>query len=89
VTGNPEAAAEIVPDCHAELGACLGETAEPLYRRALTIFLAFERDTGHAHPRRDAAIGDYKGLLAAMGRTEVEIAAAITALRRQVGQGKV
>jgi tetratricopeptide (TPR) repeat protein len=44
----------------------LGE-AEPLMRRHLVIFLAFQRDTGHAHPHRDAAIRNYTGLLGAMG----------------------
>ena len=29
-------------------------------RRALAIFLAFQRDTGHAHPHRDAAIRNYR-----------------------------
>jgi tetratricopeptide (TPR) repeat protein len=60
----------------------LGE-AEPLMRRHLVIFLAFERDTGHAHPHRDAAIGNYAGLLAAMDKTEAEIAATIAELRRE------
>ena len=62
----------------------LGE-AEPLMRRALAIFLAFQRDTGHAHPHRDAAIRNYADLLAAMGRSEADIAAAIAALRHEVG----
>jgi tetratricopeptide (TPR) repeat protein len=62
----------------------LGE-AEPLMRRMVVIFLAFEHATGHAHPNRDAAIGNYAGLLAAMGKSEAEIAAAIAALRREAG----
>ncbi len=62
----------------------LGE-AEPLMRRMVVIFLAFERAIGHAHPHRDAAIGNYAGLLAAMGKSEAEIAAAIAALQREVG----
>jgi hypothetical protein len=61
----------------------LGE-AEPLMRRALAIFLAFQRDTGHAHPHRDGAIGNYTGLLAAMGRSAPEIDAALATLRREV-----
>jgi hypothetical protein len=65
----------------------LGE-AEPLMRRALAILLAFQRDTGHAHPHRDEAIGSYAGLLAAMGRSEVEIKAAFTTLRRETGLGQ-
>ncbi len=62
----------------------LGE-AEPLMRRALAIFLAFQRDTGHAHPYRDAAIGNYAALLAVMGKSEAEIAAALAALEREAG----
>jgi tetratricopeptide (TPR) repeat protein len=62
----------------------LGE-AEPLMRRHLVIFLAFQRDTGHAHPHRDAAIGNYAALLAAMGRSEPEIVAAIATVFREVG----
>jgi hypothetical protein len=62
----------------------LGE-AEPLMRRHLAIFLAFQRDTGHAHPHRDVAIGNYAGLLAAMGRSEADIKAALVALYREVG----
>jgi hypothetical protein len=66
----------------------LGE-AEPLMRRHLAIFLAFQHDTGHAHPHRDAAIANYAGLLAAMGRSGPEIDAALAALRREarVDQG--
>jgi tetratricopeptide (TPR) repeat protein len=62
----------------------LGEAA-PLMRRALAIFLAFQRDTGHAHPHRDAAIANYRGLLAAMGKSEVEIDAELAALWREAG----
>jgi hypothetical protein len=54
-------------------------------RRHLAIFLAFQRDTGHAHPHRDAAIGNYAGLLIATGKTEAEIIAALTALFREAG----
>ncbi len=62
----------------------LGE-AEPLMRRMVAIFLAFQRDTGHAHPHRDAAINNYASLLTAMGKTEAEIIAALTALMREAG----
>ena len=54
-------------------------------RRALAIFLAFQRDTGHAHPHRDVVTGNYSGLLAAMGRSAADIDAAISALRREAG----
>ena len=62
----------------------LGE-AEPLMRRALAIFFAFQRDTGHTHPHRDAAIANCTDMLTAMGRTEAEIAAELTALHREAG----
>ena len=59
--------------------------AEPLMRRHLAIFLAFERATGHAHPHRDAAIRNYTSLLAEMGKSEAEIAATIATLSREAG----
>jgi hypothetical protein len=62
----------------------LGE-AEPLSRRQLAIFLAFQRDTGHAHPHRDVATANYAGLLGAMGKTKAEIVAALQTLVREVG----
>ncbi len=62
----------------------LGE-AEPLMRRALAIVLAFQRDTGHAHPHRDTMIGNYRDLLAAMGRSEAEIEAALALLHQEAG----
>ena len=64
------------------------EEAEQLKRRVLAILLAFQRDTGHAHPHRDAAIGNYAGLLAAMGRSAPEIEATLATLRREVGAGQ-
>ncbi len=62
----------------------LGE-AEPLMRRHLAIFLRFQRDTGHAHPHRDAAIGNYWGLLEAMGKSEDEIVATIRGMVEAAG----
>jgi hypothetical protein len=38
-------------------------------------------DTGHAHPHRDAAIANYRGLLTAMGKTEAKIAATFASAR--------
>ncbi len=61
------------------------DEAEPLLRRVLGIFLAFQRDTGHAHRFRDPATDAYSGLLAAMGKTEAEINATLVALGREVG----
>ena len=46
--------------------------AEPLMRRMLEIFLKFTRATGHTHPHRQTAAGNYVGLLQAMGCTEDE-----------------
>ena len=59
--------------------------AKPLMRRMLAILLAFQRDTGHTHPHRDAAIRNYTTLLAAMGRSQTDIAAAIATLYRDAG----
>ena len=54
--------------------------AEPLMRRHVVIFLDFERATGHPHPHRNAALGNYAGLLKDMCKTDAEIRAAIAAL---------
>jgi len=62
----------------------LGEL-DPLMRRALAILLAFQCETGHAHPHRDAMISNYEALLSAMGKSEAESAAALAALRREAG----
>ena len=51
--------------------------AEPLMRRHLVIFLKFQRDTGHPHPHRDVALGNYARLLDAMGHDEATIRARI------------
>ena len=54
--------------------------AEPLMRRALGILLAFERSTGHEHPKWAAVSNHYRALLRLMGKSEAEIDAAIGAL---------
>jgi tetratricopeptide (TPR) repeat protein len=64
----------------------LGEAEAPM-RRALIIFFDFEHSNGHAHPSRDAAVGNYTHLLAATGKSKAEIAATIAALRREAGLG--
>ncbi|MFZ4763423.1 MAG: hypothetical protein ACOYMN_00615, partial [Roseimicrobium sp.] len=43
--------------------------AEPLYRRAVEIFLNFTCDTGHQHPHLMAALNNYADLLMEMGDT--------------------
>ena len=62
----------------------LGE-AEPLMRRPGVIFLRFQRDTGHSHPHREAALNNYAMLLKEMGRSEAEIAAEHRAMMREAG----
>jgi tetratricopeptide (TPR) repeat protein len=62
----------------------LGE-AEPLMRRALAIFCALEAAIGRSHPSRGIAQGNHAGLLAAMGKSEAEICAAIAHVRREAG----
>jgi len=57
----------------------LGE-AEPLMRRHLVIFLDFKRRTGHEHPHLQAAFGNYRGLLQAMGKSDADIEAALAGL---------
>ncbi|MGZ6266731.1 MAG: tetratricopeptide repeat protein [Candidatus Limnocylindrales bacterium] len=62
----------------------LGE-AEPLSRRDLEIFLQFTLKTGHEHPHLRAAINNYTGLLAAMGRSEAEIQARLEEIGQPFG----
>ena len=64
----------------------LGE-AEPPMRRMVLIFLKFQRDTGHPHPHRDAALNNYAILLREMGRSEAEVAAELPAIKREAGLG--
>jgi hypothetical protein len=59
--------------------------SEPLMRRGLAIFFAFQCDIGHAHAHRDAALNNYVALLTAIAMREGEIVAALTALVREVG----
>ena len=59
--------------------------AEPPMRRHLAIFIDFERKTGYPHPHRDAALRNYAGLLAAMGKSAAEIKAAIATLTPEGG----
>lgn len=54
-------------------------------RRVVAIFLQFQRDTGHPHPNRGAAIGNYGGLLDAMGKSQDEIAATIRGMAEAAG----
>jgi hypothetical protein len=44
-------------------------------RRAIEIFLALKRHTGHEHPHLRLAFDNYSSLLKAMGWSETEIAA--------------
>jgi tetratricopeptide (TPR) repeat protein len=62
----------------------LGE-AEPLMRRAVEILLQFKFATGHEHPHFHVVIENYKGLLKAMGRSELEIQAQLNDVGRPFG----
>lgn len=59
--------------------------AESLTRRAVAIFLQFQRDTGHPHPDRDTAITNFWCLLAAIGKSQDEIAATIRGMLDAAG----
>jgi tetratricopeptide (TPR) repeat protein len=54
--------------------------AELLMCRHLAIFIRFGRKTGHPHPHHEAALRNYSNLLAAMGKSEADIKAALAAL---------
>jgi len=60
--------------------------AEPLYRRAVEIFLQFGRATGHEHTNLHNVIGNYTGLLAAMGRSKAQIEARLNDIGRPFGK---
>jgi hypothetical protein len=49
-------------------------------RRAVVIYRKFQEATGHEHPHWEAALGNYWGLLAAMGLNEAQIGAKLQAL---------
>jgi len=59
--------------------------AEPLCLRMVEIFLEFTRATRHEHPHLRASINHYAGLLAAMGRSQVEIKARLEEMERKFG----
>ncbi len=54
--------------------------AEPLMRRMVEIFIAFQRQ-GYQHPSLEAGVGNYITLLQAMGLSEPEIQAKLQALQ--------
>jgi len=56
------------------------DEAEPLMRRQLVIFLDFTRRTGHEQTHLQVALGNYWRLLQEMGKSDIEIEAAIKAL---------
>jgi hypothetical protein len=51
--------------------------AEPLYRQVLRILAEFGRRTGHEHPHFRTAIGNYIGLLTAIGLRQDAIVACV------------
>jgi len=53
--------------------------AEPLMARVVVILCKFGENTGHEHPHLAAAIGNYTGLLRAMGLPKLEIQRRINA----------
>ncbi|MBN2704098.1 MAG: tetratricopeptide repeat protein [Pontiellaceae bacterium] len=59
--------------------------AEPLMLRQLEIVLKFTATTGHPHPYLLAAVGNYAGLLEAMGDTKEQGRAKINALLAEYG----
>ena len=63
------------------------EEAEPLMRRALVIFWRFTRITGYEHPHLAAAMGNYRHLLQAMGRSAGEIEAELRTVVEEAASG--
>jgi hypothetical protein len=56
-----------------------------LSRRALEIFLQFNRRTGHEHPHLRTVIGNYTSLLDAVGQTPEQIHARLDEIGRSIG----
>jgi hypothetical protein len=54
--------------------------AEPLMRRSLKIVLKLSASTGYPHPNLQVALGNYYGLLMAMGHTKEQVRQKITDL---------
>jgi hypothetical protein len=61
------------------------EEAEPLMRRHVEIFLKFTAATGHEDPHLQSALGNYEGLLQAMGRSDAEVQQELTDLLAEYG----
>ena len=61
------------------------QEAEPLSRRHLQIFLAFNTQTGHQHPHLRAALDNYFGILRAAGRSAEAAQTEIAALLEKHG----
>jgi tetratricopeptide (TPR) repeat protein len=59
--------------------------AEPPSRRHLEIFLKFTHETGHEHQHLRAAANNHAVILAAMGRSEAEVTAALNEIMRPFG----
>ncbi len=59
--------------------------AEPLMRRHVEIFLLFTCRTGHEHPRLRAALGNYAGLLKALGHSDADVQGVVNELLGQYG----
>ena len=59
--------------------------AEPLMKRALAIVLNFTQQTGHQHPHLNVAIGNYAGLLQAMGLADGQIRSRLNEILKPFG----
>jgi tetratricopeptide (TPR) repeat protein len=61
--------------------------AAPLMRRVVEIFLKFTSRTGHRHPHLHEALGNYGGLLHAMGSSQSEVEQCISDLQAEYSFG--
>jgi hypothetical protein len=61
------------------------EEAEPMMRRALTIFLKFTKWTGHLHPHLNIAFRIYLGILEAMSFGGEEIRGCFAEVAKAAG----
>ena len=69
MTGDPEAAAEIVPECDAELAAGLGKSEERIATIAATVAACSGADLAAGNPASDVVLGTI-GIQRCLGSVE-------------------
>ena len=79
----------LVESILANLALLLSDTnrnseAEPMYRRALGILVAFKVSTGHTHPNFESAKRNYSILLTKVGNSPEQIAKTLDEIEKEI-----